>query len=280
MKKILAVLLTLALSLAALSACGGGETPPADENQPEAGIVVKVAATPAPHAEILEAAKELMAAEGYTLEIVEFSDYIIPNEVTSSGEVDANYFQHLAYLNDYNHKNGTALVPVAAIHYEPYALYAGKTASLDELAEGAQISVPSDPSNEARALLLLEEIGLITLTEGVGLEATKLDIVDNPLNLNIQEMEAAQLARTLDSVDMAVINGNYAIQANLNVATDAVAVEDPKGENTQSLYANVLVVQEGNEENPGIAALLKVLQSDAMREFITTQYGDAVVPLL
>lgn len=279
MKKILAVLLTLALSLAALSACGGGETPPADENQPEAGIVVKVAATPAPHAEILEAAKELMAAEGYTLEIVEFSDYIIPNEVTSSGEVDANYFQHLAYLNDYNHKNGTALVPVAAIHYEPYALYAGKTASLDELAEGAQISVPSDPSNEARALLLLEEIGLITLTEGVGLEATKLDIVDNPLNLNIQEMEAAQLARTLDSVDMAVINGNYAIQANLNVATDAVAVEDPKGENTQSLYANVLVVQEGNEENPGIAALLKVLQSDAMREFITTQYGDAVVPL-
>ncbi len=284
MKKLLALALGATLCLALLAGCGKPATPAEPETPDEGGataadITVKVAATPAPHAEILEVAKEVLAEEGITLEIIEYNDYIQPNTVTEDGQVDANFFQHMAYLNDFNAKNGTHLVSVAEIHYEPYGLYAGKVASIEELQEGATIAVPNDPSNEARALLLLEEVGLIKLTEGIGLEATKLDIIENKLKLDIQEIEAAQLPRSLDSVDMAVINGNYAIEAGLNVATDAVAIEDAEGENTKNFYANVLVVKEGNEENAGIVALVKALQSDKVRDFIETTYKGAVVPL-
>ena len=210
MKKIFAIVLALVL---VLSAAAFAETK------------ISIGASPAPHAEILEIAKEILAEQDIELEIVPFNDYIIPNTAVESGEIDANYFQHVLYLGDFNVQNGTHLVIVEKIHYEPFGIYAGKTASLAELEEGAQIAVPNDGTNEARALLLLEAQGLIKLTEGVGLAATKLDIVENPNNYEIIEIEAAQLPRSLPSVDVAVINGNYAIDAGLK-ASDALAVED------------------------------------------------------
>ncbi len=265
MKKVFTVLLAVLLVVACLTACGKKDDK-----------TIKVAASPTPHAEILEVAKELLAEEGYTLEIIEYTDYIIPNEVTEDGEVLANYFQHQPYLDDFNAEHGTHLVSVAAIHYEPFGLYPGKTASIADLADGAQIAVPNDGTNEGRALMLLEAQGLITLADGVGLTATKLDIVDNPKNLDIVEMEAAQLPRTLDSVDMAVINGNYAIEAGLKVATDAIATEDANSEAAET-YANVLVVHEDNKDNEGIQALVKALMSEEVRAFIDATYEGAVV---
>lgn len=267
MRKTLTLVLAalLLLSSLALTACGKKEE------------TIKVAASPTPHAEILEVAKELLSKEGYTLEIVEYADYVIPNEVTEDGDVDANYFQHQPYLDDFNAEHGTHLVSVAAIHYEPFGLYPGKTATLEELADGAQIAVPNDGTNEGRALKLLEAQGLIKLADGVGLTATKLDIVENPKNLDIVEMEAAQLPRTLDSVDMAVINGNYAIEAGLTVGTDAIATEATDSEAAET-YANVLVVKEGNENNDAIQALIKALQSEEVRAFIEETYEGAVVP--
>ncbi len=276
MKKFLTILGTVVLSAALLTGCGGGS----DADTAEAGgekTVITVGASPAPHAEILEAAKPLLEEKNIDLQIKEFNDYILPNTATESGEIDANYFQHGPYLEDFNNENGTHLVSVAAIHYEPFGLYAGKTASLDELADGATIAVPNDGTNEARALMLLEAQGLITLKEDAGFTATKLDIADNPKNINIQEMEAAQIARALADVDMAVINGNYAIEAGLKVS-DAVAVEDKESEAAQT-YANVLVVKEGNENNEAVKALAEVLQSDEIREFMETKYEGAVVPI-
>ena len=266
MKKIIALLLTVLL-VASLAACGAKT----DDK------TITVGATPAPHCEILEVAKELMAADGYTLEIKEFNDYIVPNTAVEEGELDANYFQHITYMNNFNVEHGTHLVSVAGIHYEPFGLYAGKTASLEELAEGASIAVPNDATNEARALLLLEQEGLIKLTEGIGLAATKADIAENPLNLDIVEMEAAQLTATLQDVDMAVINGNYAIDAGLNVA-EALAVEAADGTAAEA-YVNILTVKEGNEENEAVQALVKALQSDEVKAFIEETYTGAVVPL-
>lgn len=286
-KKIAAIILTLALVLA-LGACGAkkpaGETDvpatPAgtgEEANSLEGTTIKVAATPVPHAEILAVAKEILAEQGITLEIVEFTDYVQPCMVTESGEVDANYFAHLPYIDGFNSEKGTHLVSVAAIHYEPLGLYAGKTASLDALADGAKIAVPNDGSNEARALMLLETKGLITLKEGAGFAATKLDIVENPKNLDIIEMEAAQLPRTLADVDMAVVNGNYAIEAGLKVS-EALATEDADSESAQT-YANIVVVKEGNEESPAIKALCEALQSAKVKAFIEQEYAGAVVPL-
>ncbi len=243
-----------------------------------AGTTVRVGASPAPHAEILQVAKEILAQADITLDIVEFTDYIQPNTATESGDIDANYFQHQDYLNTFNAENGTHLVSVAQIHYEPLGIYPGKTASFEELADGAQILVPNDTSNEARALQLLAAQGLIELAPDAGLTATKQDITANPKNLEIVEMEAAQLPRSLASADMAVINGNYATQAGFSSANDALATESADSDAAQ-LYPNVLVVEEGQENDPAILAVAAALQSDAVRDFINETYGGAVVPL-
>ena len=271
MKKIIALALSLVLCLGLLAACGE-EKPAGDDS-----VVLKVGATPAPHAEVLEQAKSVLAEKGITLEIVQFTDYIQPNTAVENGDIDANYFQHKPYMNEFNAENGTHLVSVADIHYEPYGLYPGKVKAIADLADGAQIAVPNDGTNEARALLLLEAQGLIKIKEGVGLTATKLDIVENPKNIDIVEMEAAQLPRTLTSVDMAVINGNYAIEAGLSVSKDAVAIEDASSTAAET-YANIICVKEGNENNEAVKALVEVLQSDAIKNFINDKYDGAVVP--
>ena len=242
------------------------------------GTTITVAASPVPHAEILKVAGEILAQADITLKVVEFTDYIQPNKATENGEVDANYFQHGPYLENFNEENGTHLVSVASIHYEPLGLYPGKTKSLDELADGAQIGVPNDTTNEARALQLLAAQGLITLKEGAGLTATKNDIAENPKNLEIVEMEAAQLPRQLASLDMAVINGNYATEAGFSSAADALAAEDADSEAAQT-YANVLVVKEGNEETPATKALIAALKSQTVKDYITETYGGAVVAI-
>ena len=260
----LALALVLCLSLAACGSSGSKKT-------------IKVGATPAPHADILEVAKDLMAEKGYTLEIVEYNDYVQPNNSVEDGSLDANYFQHITYMNNFNEENGTHLVSVAAIHYEPFGLYAGKTASLDALADGAQIAVPNDGTNEARALLLLEQEGLITLKQGVGLSATKSDIASNPHNYEIVELEAQLLTTTLQDVDVAVINGNYAIDAGLKVS-EALAVEAADGTAAEA-YANVITVKAGNENNDAVKALVEVLKSDKIKTYIEETYDGAVVPL-
>ena len=267
MKKRLIALTLAVLLVLALGACSGK----ADSK------TIKVGATPAPHAEILEVAKEILAKEGYTLEIKEFDDYIMPNTAVEEGELDANYFQHITYMNGFNADNGTHLVSAAAIHYEPFGLYAGKTDSLDALADGAQIAIPNDATNGGRALLLLQEQGLITLAEDSGLEPTVQDIVDNPKNLEIVELEARLLPTTLQDVDMAVINGNYAIDAGLKIA-DALAVESTDGVAAEA-YANVVAVKEGNENSEAVKALVKALESEEVRTFIEETYQGAVMPL-
>ena len=288
MKKLVSLLLTGVLSLGLLAGCGGNpgaantpagnsETPGTEATGSLEGTVIKVAASPTPHAEILKVAKEVLAKQGITLEINEFTDYIQPNMVTEDGQVDANYFQHITYLNDFNAQNGTHLVSVADLHYEPFGIYAGKTSALDQLADGASVGVPNDPTNEGRALLLLQQEGLITLKEGAGLTATKLDIAENPKNLQIEELAAAQLPRSLDSLDLAVINGNYALQAGLNAA-DALAIEATDGEAAQA-YVNVLAVKEGREEDPAIQALVAALESDEVKAFMEETWPGAVVPM-
>ncbi len=267
MKKFIAIMLALTLAMS-LAACGGSGS---DEK------TIKIGATPAPHAEILEVVAEILAKDGYTLEIVEFDDYIIPNTSLEEGELDANYFQHITYMNNFNVENGTHLASAAGIHYEPMGLYAGKTASLDALSDGAKIAVPNDATNEARALLLLEQVGLIKLKEGVGINATKDDIVENPKNIEIYETKAELISATLQDVDMAVINGNYAIDAGLKIA-DALAVEAADGA-AASAYVNVVAVVEGNENSEKIQALLKALMSDEVKTFIEETYAGAVVPM-
>ena len=267
MKKLVAIIaLALALTLS-LTACGG---------KTDSKTIV-VGATPAPHAQILEIAKEILAKDGYTLEIREFDDYVLPNTAVEDGSIIANYFQHITYMNDFNEGSGTHLVSVAGIHYEPFGIYAGKCASLADLPDGAQIAVPNDGTNEARALLLLEQEGLIKLKDGVGLGATKSDIVENPHNYEIVEVEARLLPTTLQDVDVAVINGNYAIDAGLKVS-EALAVENADGAAAEA-YVNVLAVKEGNENNEAVQALVKALQSEEVRNYILSTYDGAVVPL-
>ena len=269
MKKTLSLLLSGVLTLGLLAGCSSGtatqpSTAPVPSGDPApaessslAGTTIKVGASPAPHAEILEVAKELLAKQDITLDIVEFNDYIMPNNAVESGELDANYFQHITYMNDFNANNGTHLVSAAEVHYEPFGLYAGKTSSIDALADGAQIAVPNDPTNEGRALLLLQQEGIVTLKEDAGLTATKADIAENPKNVEIVELEASQLPTRLADVDMAVINGNYAIDAGLKVS-DALAVESADGEAAKA-YVNVLAVKEGRENDPAIQALAAAL---------------------
>lgn len=243
-----------------------------------AGTTLKVAASPTPHAEILNVAKEVLAEQGIDLEVVEFSDYVQPNLVTESGEVDANYFQHTPYLDSFNEENGTHLVSVGAVHYEPFGIYPGKSDDLANIADGATIAVPNDTTNEARALQLLAAQGLITVRDGAGLTATVNDITDNPHNLQIKEIEAAQLPRTVQDVDFAVINGNYAMEAGFSAGKDALATEDASSEAAQT-YANVLVVKEGRENDPAIQALYAALTGDKVKDYINSTYDGAVVPI-
>ena len=275
LKKVVSIALTAALSVGLLAGCSGANT---NTDANEEAKVITVAASPSPHAEILAVAGEVLAAEGYELKVTEFTDYVVPNNVVENDEIIANYFQHQPYLTDFNAENGTHLVSVASIHYEPFGIYSSKHASLDEIAEGAIITVPNDTTNEARALQLLQAEGIIKLADGAGLNATKQDIVENPYNVDIQEIEAAALPPTLDSADFSVINGNYAIPAGLNVAKDALACEDAASEAAQT-FANILVVKEGNEESEEVQALVKALLSDEVKAFINEKYEGAVVPI-
>ena len=282
MKKTIAAILAGALCLTALTACGGSKTDSAaaDSSSAAAGDdkTITVGATPTPHAEILNAAKDALKAEGYTLNVVEFTDYVQPNTALVDGDLDANYFQHTPYLNNFNKENGTDLAAAFDMHYEPFGIYAGKTASIEELKDGASIAIPNDGSNETRALLLLQDAGLIKLKDGIDptSDATKLDITENPKNLDIQEIAAEQLPRSLADVDLAVINGNYAMEAGLTSA-DAVALESADSEAIQQ-YVNVVAVKEGNENNEGVQALVKILKSDEIKDFINENYKGSVVP--
>ena len=290
MKKLVSLLLSGVLAVGLLAGCGGNtgssgtaDTPAANTESPAAstetgsleGTTLKVGATPAPHAEILEVVKDILAEQGITLDIVQYNDYVQPNNAVEDGSLDANYFQHITYMNDFNDQNGTHLVSAAEVHYEPMSLYAGKVSSLDELADGALIGVPNDATNEARALLVLQQEGLITLRDGAGITATINDIVDNPKNLQFSEMEAAQLPLRLADLDMAVINGNYAIDAGLSM-DDALATESADGEAAQA-YVNVLAVKEGREDDPAIQALAAALCSDEVKTYIEENYNGAVV---
>ncbi len=282
MKKLLALAMALTLCLG-LAACGGdtadaGTDTTDDTAQTGETVTLRVGATPAPHEEILEQVVDNLAEQGITLEIVPYTDYNTPNTAVEEGEDDANYFQHITYMENFNAEHGTHLVSAGAIHYEPMGIYAGKSTSLDEIPDGAVIAVPNDATNEGRALLLLQDLGIITLSEDAGLEATKNDIVDNPHNIDLQEMEAAMLPQTIDEVDFSIINSNYALDAGLNPTTDALATEDAQSDAAQA-YANIIAVKEGNENNEAIQALVAALQSDEIREFIETTYEGSVVPM-
>jgi len=243
----------------------------------EAKGTITVAASPTPHAEILAQAKEILAEQGWDLEVTEFEDYVQPNLVVDSGELDANYFQHIPYLDDFNAEQGAHLVNAGGIHYEPFGIYPGTKSSLDEIEDGDVIAVPNDTTNEARALLLLEANGIITLKEDAGLTATVNDIVENPNNVQIQELEAAQVSRVKDEVAFVVLNGNYALEAGFSVAKDSVAYETTDSEAAKT-YVNVIAVAEGNENNEGIVALVEVLKSDEIKQFINDTYDGAVIP--
>ena len=276
MKKKIAALLAGALCLSALAACGGGNDAQTGDATASDDKTITVGASPTPHAEILNAAKDVLAEDGWTLNVVEFTDYVQPNTALVDGDLDANYFQHIPYLNNFNKENNADLVSAIEMHYEPFGIYPGKTATLEELADGATVAVPNDGSNETRALLLLQDAGLITLKDGIDptSDATKLDIVENPKNLDIQEIAAEQLPRSLEDVDLAVINGNYALQADLNAKEDSLITENP---DYAKVYVNVVACRNGDETSDKIQALQKALQSDTVKQFIDDTYKGAVV---
>jgi len=276
MKKILTLILALTMAVG-LCACGGGEEAPAEDTAAET-VTLKIAATATPHAEILAQVVDVLAEQGIELVVTEYSDYVIPNTAVEEGAEDANFFQHTPYLEQFNAENGTHLVSVAPIHYEPMGIYAGMTASLEELPDGATIAVPNDVTNEARALQLLAAQGLIEIDPAAGLNATPNDITSNPKNLQFKEMEAAMLPQIVGEVDLAIINSNFALQGGLNPAEDSLASEDAASEAAQT-FANIIVVKEGNEENAAVLALIEALQSDAVREFIETTYAGSVVAM-
>ena len=238
---------------------------------------ITVAASATPHAEILEEAKPILEKEGYELEVTVFDDYVRPNEVVESGEFDANYFQHIPYLDQFNEEKGTHLVNAGGIHYEPFGIYPGTKDSLDDLEDGDSIAVPNDTTNEARALLLLQDNGVITLKDGAGLEATVKDIEENPKNIKIEELEAAQVSRVKDEVAFVVLNGNYALQAGYSVSNDSIAHETSDSEAAKT-YVNVIAVKEGNEDSEAIKALVDTLKSDEIKDFINEKYDGAVIP--
>ncbi len=273
MKKALVLALCAALCLSVFTACGSSKKSSSEDSKK-----IVIGASPSPHADILKVAAKELKKQGYTLEIKEYSDYVQPNTALDSGDLNANYFQHITYMKNFNKEKGTKLVSAAIVHYEPFGIFPGKTKKLEDLKNGASIAVPNDTTNEARALLLLEAKGLITLKKNAGLTATKKDIVKNPKNLEIKEIEAAQIPRSLKDVDFAVINGNYAIQAGLKVDKDALAIED-KGSVGAKNYGNVIAVRKGDENKDSIKALVKAVKSDAVKKYIEEHYNGAVVPL-
>ena len=280
-KKFLSLILALALS-ASLTACGSSGTTEtaddADSGDTTETVTLKVAASPTPHAEILEQVKPILAEQGIDLVITEYGDYIVPNTAVDEGDEDANYFQHTPYLEQFNAENGTDLVSVGKIHYEPMGIYAGKTASLEELPDGATIAVPNDATNEARALQLLAAQGLIEIDPEAGLNATPNDITSNPKNLEFTELDAAMIPNTIEEFDLNVINSNYALQAGLNPAEDALASEDAASDAAQT-YANIGAVKAGHENDPAIVALVDALHSEEIQEFINTTYAGSVLPI-
>ncbi len=298
MKK-LSLVLTAALAAGALAGCGsstasttaaattaaaaeettaaGEETTAAAEDETAESVSIKIGASPSPHAEILEAAKEALAAKGVDIEVVTYNDYVQPNLAVENGEIEANYFQHQPYLDDFNAENDTHIVSVGTIHYEPFGIYAGKSSDLSDIQDGAQIAVPNDTTNEARALQLLQANGIITLKDGAGLTATKQDIVENPHNVEILEVEAAQIPRSVDSVDFACMNGNYAIEAGFK-PSDALAQEASDSEAAQT-YGNVVAVSEENKDAAWAKTLVEVLKSQEIKDYITSTYEGGVVPM-
>lgn len=265
-KRILAIVFAALFIVGALAGCGAKDDK-----------TIRVAATEVPHAKILEAARPMLEEQGWKLEVTVFNDYVQPNEVVEAGDFDCNYFQHKPYLDSFNAEKGTHLVSVGGIHYEPLGIYGGTESDLANISEGATIAVPNDTTNEARALLLLQDNGIITLKEGAGMEATKNDIAENPHNVEIVELEAAQVARVIDETSFVVLNGNYALQAGLNAQTDALAYETSDSEAAQT-YVNVIVVKEGNENDEGVKALADVLKSEEMKKIINEKYQGSVVP--
>ena len=287
MKKIIALILTLA-AVFSLAACGSSSTPAAATEAPAAAdaaeapaaaepVEITVGATAVPHAEILEQVKDALAEEGYTLNIVIYDDYVLPNQALAEGTLDANYFQHIPYLDQFNEEKGTHLVNAGGIHYEPFGIYPGTKDSLDDLEDGDSIAVPNDTTNEARALLLLQDNGIITLKDGAGLNATVKDIAENPHNVEIVELEAAQVARVTGETAYVVLNGNYALEAGFSVGKDALAYEKSDSEAAKT-YVNVIAVKEGNENSDKIKALVDVLKSDEIKDFINEKYDGAVIP--
>ena len=269
MKKLIAAALTGALVLGTV---GTSVVFAADDDK-----TITVAASETPHSEILEAAKPILEEEGYDLEVTVFDDYVQPNEVVESGDFDANYFQHIPYLNSFNEEKGTHLVNAGGIHYEPFGIYTGTKSSLDDIADGDTIAVPNDTTNEARALLLLQDNGIIKLKDGAGLEATVNDIEENPYNVEIVELAAEQVARVAEETSYIVLNGNYALQAGYSVSKDALAYETSDSEAAKT-YVNVIAVKEGNENSDKIKALVDVLKSDEIKDFINEKYDGAVIP--
>ncbi len=274
-RRILSLLLVV-LSIFLLVSCSKSESTTTDKSSTTDGVsTLKVAASATPHAEILEQCKELLLAENIQLEVVIFDDYILPNTATEDGEVDANYFQHTPYLEDFNSQNGTHIMSVGKIHYEPFGLYAGNSKQLDDLKTGGKkVAVPNDGTNEGRALKLLEEKGYLKLNPEAGFQATRLDIVENPYNIEIVELDAAQIPRSLPDVDFGIINGNYAIQVGLNASKDALLLED--GKEAIDTFANVLAVREGLEKDLRVQALLKVLQSEEIKKYVDEHFEGAV----
>ncbi len=273
-KKILALALAGVLVVGALTGCGSSKSESSEKKTDDKKITVAASATP--HAEILEEAKSLLKDKGYELEVKVFDDYVQPNNVVESGEFDANYFQHVPYLEQFNEEKGTHLVVAGKIHYEPFGIYPGTKKDLKDIAKGDKIAVPNDTTNEARALLLLQDNGIIKLKDGAGIKATVNDIEENPNNIEIVELEAAQVPRVVNEVAYVVLNGNYALEANYTVKKDALAYEKSDSEAAKT-YVNVIAVKEGNENSKKIKALVDVLKSDSIKKFIDEKYDGAVI---
>lgn len=273
MKKFTLILVGFALILS-LSACGKTNSSSAKTDDK----TIKIAASATPHSEILEQVKPILEKKGFQLEVKVFNDYVQPNKVVDSGDMDANYFQHITYLKNFNEEQGTKLVSAGNVHYEPFGIYPGTKAQLSELSTGDVVAVPNDVTNEARALLLLQELELIKLKDGAGITATKNDIIDNPKGIEIKEMEAAQIPRVKDEVAFIVLNGNYALTAGYNVINDSLGYESNSSESATA-YVNVVAVKEGSENQEKIKALMEALKTEEIKKFIEEKYNGSVVAI-